>query len=51
MLLAGEGVFLQILERKATAVRSLVSRIRRDPRHRNVMIQSDETVSRRLFGN
>ncbi|APH71822.1 BLUF domain-containing protein [Aquibium oceanicum] len=51
MLFAGEGVFLQILEGEATAVRSLVSRIRRYPRHRNVMIQSATTVSRLLFGN
>lgn len=51
MLLAGEGVFLQVLEGEVTAVRSLVSRIRRDPRHRNVMILNEETISRRLFGN
>ncbi len=51
MLLAAEGVFLQILEGEATAVRSLVSRLRRDPRHRNVMILSEQTVLGRLFGN
>ena len=50
MLLWADGAFIQVLEGASTAVAALVDRIRRDDRHRNVMMIVEEEVANRVFG-
>ena len=49
MLLWADGVFIQILEGEPAAVRSLVSRIQRDARHRNIMVVHEQSSEKRMF--
>ncbi len=51
MLLAGEGMFLQVLEGETSAVKTLARRIQHDPRHRHFMVLSEQSVSARVFGS
>lgn len=51
MLLAGDGVFLQVLEGEAAAVKALCARIRCDPRHRHFMVMTEQNVTGRVFGS
>jgi hypothetical protein len=50
MLLWADGAFIQVLEGASTAVAALVDRIRRDDRHKNVMVIIEEEADRRVFG-
>jgi hypothetical protein len=44
------GTFIQLLEGEEKAVRGLVTRIRADMRHRNVMIVMERQAAARAFG-
>ncbi|MDB6136344.1 MAG: blue light sensor protein [Verrucomicrobiales bacterium] len=44
ILLYGNGNFLQLIEREAAVVDSLLQKIRRDPRHKNIMIFLREEI-------
>jgi hypothetical protein len=48
-LLFGRGFFLQALEGAPEEIDSVLERIRRDPRHTNLEMLVDHTVSRRSF--
>ena len=49
MLLWADGVFIQILEGEPDTVRSLVSRIEGDARHRNFMVVLEQQADQRTF--
>lgn len=49
VLLAYGGVFMQILEGDPVAVETALSRIARDPRHRNLVVVRSQRVETRLF--
>ena len=50
MLLWADGAFIQVLEGDAATIARLLDRIRRDERHRNVMVILEQRVDRRVFG-
>lgn len=49
-LLFGEGYFLQCLEGDARIVQNLYSKIEADPRHRDVTVLLQSSISTRTFG-
>jgi len=51
MLLFRGNRFLQVLEGPESAVRDLVDRIRRDPRHRDMRILVEEEIDERRFAD
>ena len=51
MLLYAGGNIMQVLEGEETAVRRTYERISRDPRHRNLELLSEETITRRDFAD
>lgn len=46
-----QGSFIQVLEGLDRSVHEMFERIRHDPRHHNLHVLIDETVSRRTFAN
>lgn len=50
-LVAGEGVFLQLLEGPATAVQETFDRLSGDPRHADLVIISDGQAQSRMFND
>jgi len=51
ILMHREGNFLQVVEGDSENIENLITRLLIDPRHNNVQIISDSSVSRRLFKN
>lgn len=51
MLLWADGPFLQILEGEAEVLDLTLTRIRHDPRHRNIMVLVEQEASQRSFPN
>jgi len=51
ILLYRHGTFTQVLEGEETAVRALLEKIRRDPRHRNFSIRLEQVIENRSFPN
>ena len=49
MLLYREGNFLQVLEGPASAVDETLKRIKRDPRHRGLILMSRKNIEERQF--
>jgi hypothetical protein len=49
MLAQSDGHFAQVLEGRAEAVLSVLARIRRDPRHRDVRTLLQEPIEKRQF--
>ena len=49
VLMAAGGLFFQILEGEAEAVDAVLAIIARDPRHRDLLLLSEETAEQRLF--
>ncbi|MBD2767550.1 BLUF domain-containing protein [Hymenobacter sp. BT664] len=50
MLLYRDGQFVQVLEGEESVVRALYEKIRRDPRHTDVVKLADEPLTQRKFG-
>ncbi|QNE31434.1 BLUF domain-containing protein [Sphingomonas sp. NBWT7] len=50
LLWTDERRFLQVLEGQDAAVQGVLDRIRRDPRHRAIVVLHDRTVAAREFG-
>ena len=50
-LIYAEGMFLQILEGDMTRIQNLMAKIRRDVRHRNVIVLREGEVPFAIFGN
>jgi hypothetical protein len=50
MLLYREGNFLQVLEGPESVVNSLISKIKRDPRHKGFILMSRKKIEERQFG-
>ena len=48
-LVAREGYFLQVIEGDESEVRALFAKIRKDPRHSEVVMQAEVRLSDRLF--
>ena len=51
MLLYRDGNFLQVLEGPAGVVDSLIQKLRRDPRHKGIILMSRKPIEERQFGN
>lgn len=51
MLLFSRGNFLQVLEGEEARVRATFERISKDPRHRNLVVLTEETVPERHFSH
>jgi hypothetical protein len=51
MLLYRGGNFLQVLEGPAAAVDQLIDKIKKDPRHRGVILMSRKAIEDRQFGD
>ena len=51
MLLHRDGNFLQVLEGPASAVDSLVNKIKRDARHKGLILMSRKGIQERLFAD
>ena len=51
MLLYREGNFLQVLEGPASAIDSLIHKIKRDPRHQGVILMSRKNIDERQFAD
>jgi hypothetical protein len=51
MLLYRGGNFLQVLEGPAAAVDQLIDKIKKDPRHRGVILMSRKAIEGRQFGD
>ncbi len=49
MLLYKDGNFLQVLEGPAMAVDGLIQKIKRDPRHKGVILMSRKNIEERQF--
>ena len=49
VLLYGNDQFFQVLEGDAATVQALYTRIRQDPRHRNVTTYADKAIAERAF--
>lgn len=50
MLLYSGGNIMQVLEGSEEVVRATYDRIGKDPRHRNIVLLSDDEISERSFG-
>ncbi|MGN6549327.1 MAG: BLUF domain-containing protein [Pararhizobium sp.] len=50
LLLFNDGVFIQYLEGDRTDIARLIERLKRDPRHRNVMVMMERESRDRVFG-
>ena len=50
MLMYRDGQFVQVLEGEESVLRALYDKIRRDPRHTDVVKLVDEPLARRKFG-
>lgn len=50
-LLYFNGQFLQVLEGKKAVVQELFGKIKKDKRHKNVLLLSEEIVKKRIFEN
>jgi len=46
-----QGRFVQLLEGNKTRIETLYSKIKKDPRHKNVTLFSDDETSKRTFPN
>ena len=51
MLLYREGNFLQVLEGPSAAVDELIQKIKRDPRHKDVILMSRKRIEERQFAD
>ncbi len=51
MLLYRDGNFLQVLEGPASAVESLIQKIKRDHRHQGIILMSRKNIDERQFGD
>lgn len=51
ILLYRHGTFTQVLEGNEAAVRALVAKIQRDPRHQNLSIRLEQSIEMRSFPN
>ena len=51
MLLYREGNFLQVLEGPASAIDSMIQKIKRDPRHQGVILMSRKNIDERQFAD
>jgi hypothetical protein len=49
MLLYREGNFLQVLEGPASAIDQVIDKIKKDPRHKGLILMSRKPVEERLF--
>ena len=49
-LLFRDGSFFQLIEGESTALDSLLNRLHRDPRHRNIAVLDDSGIDARAFG-
>lgn len=49
VLMAGGGLFFQLLEGEPEAVDAVLADISRDPRHSDLLLLSEETAEHRLF--
>lgn len=49
VLMAAGGLFFQLLEGEPEAVDAVLADISRDPRHRDLLLLSEETAEHRLF--
>ena len=51
VLMHRKGSFLQVIEGESKHVDDLLTRLQRDPRHNNVKVIADSSVTKRLFEN
>ena len=51
ILLFRHGMFTQVLEGDESAVRALLEKIQRDPRHQNLSVRLEQTIENRSFPN
>ena len=51
ILLYRNGTFTQVLEGEESAVRALLEKIQRDPRHQNLSIRLEQFIENRSFPN
>lgn len=51
VLLHRHGYFLQVIEGGKEPIENLLSRLRKDPRHKNIVVIYDGFVDRRVFSN
>ena len=49
VLMAAGGIFFQVLEGEPEAVDAVLAAIARDPRHRDLLLLSEETAEHRVF--
>ncbi len=49
VLMAAGGIFFQVLEGEPEAVDAVLAAIARDPRHRDLLLLSEETAEHRIF--
>lgn len=51
LLLHADGSFMQTIEGESDAVRALLARIERDPRHAGMIMICDEPIQKRSYGD
>lgn len=51
ILLYRHGTFTQVLEGEESAVRALLEKIQRDPRHQNLSVRLEQRIENRSFPN
>ncbi|MEY4685754.1 MAG: hypothetical protein RLZ25_2213 [Pseudomonadota bacterium] len=51
ILLYRNGTFTQVLEGEESAIRALLEKIQRDPRHQNLSVRLEQTIVSRSFPN
>ena len=51
ILLYRHGNFTQVLEGEESAVRALIEKIQRDPRHKNFSVRLEQAIANRSFPN
>lgn len=51
ILLYRHGTFTQVLEGEESAVRALLEKIQRDPRHKNFSVRLEQVIKNRSFPN
>jgi len=51
ILLYRHGTFTQVLEGEESAVRALIEKIQRDPRHKNFSVRLEQAIESRSFPN
>ncbi|MGB0721192.1 MAG: BLUF domain-containing protein [Gammaproteobacteria bacterium] len=49
ILLHRDGIFFQVLEGETDVIEDVLDRIRHDPRHEQVEVVADDTVTERIF--